>query len=105
MIKLYTIRDLQADVFEKIFAFNSEGEAKRVFLQACLDTTHAIGQFPDDYVLYHIGEYDDTNGIPHGHDPVRVITGVEILNQHKQRMDKLAGLNREIDEIQQQEIN
>ena len=99
MLKLYTVRDVQADSFGKIFAFNSEAEAKRTLLQACLDTQTSLGQFPDDYVLYEIGQYEEHTGVITAQDPTRVITGTEILHQHKQRMEKIDSLQNSIDEI------
>lgn len=38
------------------------GEAKRMFTQVANEKDKQIGMFPDDYVFFFLGEFDDSTG-------------------------------------------
>lgn len=60
--KVYAIRDSKAEVYNTPFFQNTHGEAERSFSRLVEDPKSMIQQFPDDYDLYWIGEYDDLLG-------------------------------------------
>lgn len=100
-MKMYTIRDsITEKFFGRIFLFENDEHAQRVFVHGLLNPEDPMSQHPDDYVLYRVGTYDDSAGIPVGYDPVRVSTGVEILNLYKDRLAKVDALHAEIRNIQ-----
>ena len=99
-LKMYAIHDNQAEIFMRPMYFNTEGLAKRAFLNALVSEESEISRFPADYALYEIGEYDDENGIPAGKVPERICTGTELLTQRKADVERIAALHQEIDEIQ-----
>ncbi len=61
--KIYCIRDAKAEAYLPPFFLPQHGMATRVFTDMCNDTTHQFGAHPEDYTLWHIGQYDDSTGI------------------------------------------
>lgn len=62
LLKAFTIRDTKAEVFNTPFFQKTHGEAERSFKKLATDPQSMVGQYPDDYDLYYIGEYDDQTG-------------------------------------------
>lgn len=62
MMKVFTIRDSKAECYYQPFFKRSHGEAERDFTALVRDPKSSISQFPDDFDLYYLGEYDDQNG-------------------------------------------
>lgn len=63
MNKFYTIYDSKAGYYNRPFLVRTKGEALRLFQQAANDTTTSLGQYPEDYILFEIGTFDDLSGI------------------------------------------
>lgn len=59
------IRDRAADVFGVPHFVASVGAGIRSFGDEVnrADTTNPLYNHPDDFDLYHLGEYDDSNGV------------------------------------------
>lgn len=55
---MFSIYDSIAEVFNKPFAEVNEAAALRAFTQALTESPHKL-----DYMLFHIGEYNDNTGI------------------------------------------
>lgn len=60
--KMYSIRDSKAEVFNQPFFCHTHGEAERNFTQLAKDEKSFISQYPTDYDLYYIGDYDTVSG-------------------------------------------
>lgn len=60
--KMYSIRDSKAEIFYPPMFQKTHGEAERTFNKMVQDEKSMISQYPDDYDLYYIGEYDDQTG-------------------------------------------
>ncbi len=65
-----TVLDQAADRYLEPFFAPTLEFAIRGFKQACGTEDHQFGKFPEDYALYHIGNFDATIGkieevIPH----------------------------------------
>lgn len=60
--KMMMFRDTKAEKNEKPFIVNSLGEAERVLHQAANAKESAIAQFPEDYVLFHVADWDEFTG-------------------------------------------
>jgi hypothetical protein len=74
MTNIYTIRDDAAQYFLPLFTALTDAEAKRMFILS-------LGpSFPhrSDFKLYHIGAYDDDNGLITSSDPRLVLAGMSI---------------------------
>ena len=63
LLKLYTIYDMKVQAYLRLFPLRSHGEALRVFADMANDSNSQIGQHPEDYILYCVGEFDDARGI------------------------------------------
>lgn len=60
--KAFAIRDSKAGFFNQPFFQHSHGEAERSFKRLSNDVQSNISQFPEDFDLYYIGEYDNITG-------------------------------------------
>lgn len=80
MLKLFAVRDVKADAFGAVVGMPTKGLASRGFLEACQDPKSPMAQYPDDYSLYLIGEYDPATGSVKGLAvPELVVTASEVL--------------------------
>lgn len=61
-IKIVAIRDRHAAVFSQPMYFATEGAAIRAFQDALNDTQSQMHKHPDDYDMYLLGEWNDTDG-------------------------------------------
>ncbi len=99
-MKLYTVRDATiGKYFTKLFMLHNDAQANRMFQHAVLGGDQNMTDNPDDYTLYRVGAYDDESGIPIGHDPERICTGVQAVRQGLMDRERLANLQKEITEI------
>lgn len=62
-VNAYSIRDVKADVFHAPFFLPTDGAATRAFSDVANDTNTQIGRHPADFTLYHVGSFDDSNGL------------------------------------------
>lgn len=62
LLKAYSIRDAKGEIYHNPFFKHTHGEAERDFHQVVNDDKSTLNQFPDDFDLYYIGEYDNTAG-------------------------------------------
>jgi len=60
--KIYAIRDGKGEYYNQPFFLNTHGEAERTLLELRKDEKSMIHKYPEDYDLYHLGEYDDQTG-------------------------------------------
>lgn len=61
-INMYAIKDRQLDAFMLPFPAQTNGAAIRSFGNHTKEEGHPVAQHPDDYSLYHLGDYDDQVG-------------------------------------------
>lgn len=62
VLKVFSIRDSKAEVYNMPFYQKTMGEAERSFRQAAMDEKTTLSKYPEDYDLYYLGEYDDNSG-------------------------------------------
>ncbi len=60
-LNAYTIFDSASGLYNRPIFTNSDGEAKRTFVDIATDADHPIGKHPEDYSLHRIGIFDDNN--------------------------------------------
>lgn len=67
MMKLFAVRDVKADAFGSPMSISTKGLAIRSFRDACAAPASELARFPEDYMLYELGEYEPNSGkiIPH----------------------------------------
>lgn len=79
-VGLYAIYDTKASYFMTPWPCRNVGIARREFATAVSNKDTALGRYPADYVLYHVGEYNDADGTVASLTPAcRICDGVEIL--------------------------
>jgi len=62
LLKMYSIRDSKGEIFHPPYFKRTHGEAERDFSTLASDQKSGVGQYPEDYDLYYIGQYDDQTG-------------------------------------------
>lgn len=61
-LKMFSVYDSKAEVYDKPFCMLTKGECIRGFGDAANDPKTTLGQHPADYTLFEIGEYDQITG-------------------------------------------
>lgn len=62
VLKMFSVRDSKTEIFNPPFFSRTHGDAERSFHQLVNDNKTTVNQFPEDYDLYYLGEYDDATG-------------------------------------------
>lgn len=62
-LKMYSIRDAKGAFYHAPFYKRSHGEAERDFAALVRDPKSQLSQFPEDYDLFYVGNYDDQTGL------------------------------------------
>jgi hypothetical protein len=66
-LKVFTIYDAKAEAYLQPFFLSTKGQAIRSITEALANTEHQFAKYPQDFTLFELGEYDDSNGqmLPH----------------------------------------
>lgn len=73
VINMYSIFDTLSEIFHKPFTEINNASATRAFNESIKENPNK-----NDFVLYHIGAYDDNSGtIIANSNPVKVTSGIE----------------------------
>lgn len=85
-MNFYTVRDETADFFLPPFLARNEGQAKRMFIGSLGDS------FPyrRDFSLYHVGSFDEDNGLITPAEPTLVLNGLSIAVDLDPRVTKIS---------------
>lgn len=80
-MRMYSIRDSKAEIFNMPFYKHTHGEAERDFQRLVnSDDQSNIKSFPEDYDLYYIGLYDDQTGKIEPLDtPQHIVKAVQLV--------------------------
>lgn len=62
IVKLYSIYDVKAEVYEFPYPSLNDGTAIRTLSEVVMDERTKICKYPEDYKLFCIGEFDDQQG-------------------------------------------
>lgn len=78
--KVYTVYDSKAQVYMQPLFFRADGEAIRAFSASIARPGHTFADYPADYTLFAIGEFDDDNAMFSQYDAHRNLgNGVQFL--------------------------
>ncbi len=88
ILKMFSMYDTKADAFITPFFLHNEKMALRAIYDASTSPTHMFSKHPEDYALYLLGEFDDTNGqvvtgLPHNMGLVSQIASVYIASHQE----------------------
>lgn len=73
LMKVFSARDMKAEAFLQPFFMPTQGSAIRAFGDACEKQDSPFFQHPNDYVLYEIGSYDDSDAMLVALNPVKML--------------------------------
>lgn len=62
MKHLVSVRDSKTEVFGQPAMVNTLAEGERMFADLASDGSTLIGKHPEDFALYCVGRYDESNG-------------------------------------------
>lgn len=81
MLKVFSVLDSKAGAFLKPFCSPNQGTAVRDFSQGVYSEGSPLNQFPEDFSLFELGEFDDTKGVFINREPAphQVVTAVSVL--------------------------
>lgn len=79
VLKAYSVRDAKSEIFHPPMYKSTHGEAERMFHELVNDEKSTLNKFPEDFDLYHLGEYNDQTGIFSSLDtPQHIIKAVQV---------------------------
>lgn len=79
-LKIYSIRDSKAEIFNTPFYQKTHGEAERNFRSLVNDEKSQVNKYPEDYALWYLGEYDDNTGSFTTLDqPQHILNAVQVI--------------------------
>lgn len=61
--RIFTVYDAAAGAYLQPFYSKTKALAIRSFQEAANDPKHQFSQYPADYTLFEIGEFDDNSGL------------------------------------------
>lgn len=62
-LRIYSIRDSKAEIFNQPIFQKTHGEAERNFQTLVKDEKSMVSKYPEDFDLYYLGTYDDQTGL------------------------------------------
>lgn len=62
ILQKFIVHDAKAQAYLRPFYIPTIGMAVRTFEETCNETGHEFNKWPQDYSLYHCGEWDDQSG-------------------------------------------
>lgn len=82
-LKVYSIRDAKAEAFNPPFYKHTHGEAERDFHQLAKKSDSMVAQYPEDYDLWYLGDFDDQSGkVTPLETPQHIIKAVQLTQQN-----------------------
>lgn len=61
-LKIFAIHDAKAEAYLQPFFMANKGTAIRAITEILQKPDHSFTKYPEDYTLFELGEYDDSNG-------------------------------------------
>lgn len=61
-LKIFAVRDTKTEAYMQPFFMNTRGQAIRAFSDEVANEKSQFSKHPEDYILFEIGAYDDSNG-------------------------------------------
>lgn len=81
-LKMFSVRDAKAEIYNAPFYKRSIGEAERDFKTALTDDKNPNAKYPEDFDLFLIGEYDDSTGLVTPlQTPQHIAKAIDLINR------------------------
>lgn len=81
LVQVYSIRDRKAESFMQPFFSLADGMAARSFSDMVNDPGQMVARHPEDFDLYAIGQFDDTDGRLVGTQTPRFVVAAATLKK------------------------
>lgn len=65
-VNIYSVFDRKVGAYMRPWVASTDGEALRMFAAECRRADSNLSQFPEDFLLYGVGEFDDAAGLVSG---------------------------------------
>jgi len=89
-LKIYTVYDCKAEAYLNPFYSASRGQAIRSWEKACNDPQTSMCEYPQDFTLFEIGDFDISNGQFYPYESkISLGTGVEFKKTPIQNIRQL----------------
>ena len=90
MLRVFTIKDRATECYHNPFYLLTVAEAKRIFTQMANDPESKISSNPEDFTLFHIGDFDNNTGfVNQDQGLVNLGNAQEYKEREEQRLLKL----------------
>lgn len=83
-LQAYSIRDIKSGIFNPPTCHTTHGEAERWFRTIVnrKGEANTVSLYPEDFSLFHIGEYDDNTGLLTSLNmPKHMVEATQLLGQ------------------------
>jgi len=78
---MYSVFDIKSRIYHPPMYCHNTGHATRMFTSIFLEPKTTINQFPDDFQVFQIGEFDDSNGkIKPLQNPELICSAADLIN-------------------------
>lgn len=82
ILQVFTVHDQKVGAYLPPFCLANKAQALRAFTDTCSDINHAFNKHPEDYTLFDLGTYDDSNAVFVSNvTPISLGTGLEHLTE------------------------
>lgn len=82
--RAYSLLDSKAQLFNTPFFAVNDATAVRIVADTASDLATLVGRHPEDFVLYHVGTWNDANGFFEPGVPENLGTVVNFLPKRSQ---------------------
>lgn len=99
---VYALKDTVAGAASRPLFYESDSVAMRGFKLGVMnqESGNPLGQHPQDFILYRVGEFDDGTMQLVPCDPIKVMTGSEALAARTEELAEIERLRGSIAEIE-----
>lgn len=87
-LKIFSVRDIKADnTFSTPYFKQTHGDAEREFIKATNDPQSRLYDFPEDFSLWYIGNFNTTTGEFNTVHPQHLLEAVAVKKQSSKKLD------------------
>ncbi len=80
-LRAFSIFDQKAKAYMAPFFYGEVGQATRAFTDMVNKPDHTLGMHPEDYVLFEVGQFDDTTGRLEAYvGPELVVAALQVIS-------------------------
>ena len=81
-LKLFSIYDSKAKNYDRVITLRTTEEAIRSFSYSINDEKHQYSTYPEDFVLFELGTYDEDTGMIEPYSsPISIGVGVNFVKK------------------------